>query len=184
MVTLHDIMSVDVRTIGPEATLREAAELLSAEHITGLPVVAADRVVGVISASDLLDFSSDLPGTPTTREEQIEWGGWGEPESWSEGDEPPAAYFAEYWEDAGADVFERMDEPDGPEWNVLEEHTVSEVMTRALVTLPPETPVREAAEYMLRTGVHRILVMADGALAGMVSTTDVVKAVAQYGLAG
>ena len=184
MVTLHDIMSVDVQTISPDATLREAAELLSGEHITGLPVVAADQVVGVISASDLVDFSSDLPGTPTTREEQIEWGTWQEVETWSEGDEPPAAYFAEYWEDAGADVFERMEETDGPEWNVLEEHTVSEVMTRTLVTLPPDTPVREAAEYMLRTGVHRILVMADGSLAGMVSTTDIVKAVAQHGLAG
>lgn len=184
MVTLHDIMSVDVRTISPEATLREAAELLADEHISGVPVVANGRVLGVVSATDLLDFASDVPGTPTAREDRVEYGEWPEPEEWVEGEEPPAAYFAEYWDDAGVEVSERVRETEGPEWNVLEEHTVSEIMTRTVVSLPADTRVRDAAEFMLRAGVHRVLVVEDDRLAGMVSTTDIVKAVAQYGLAG
>jgi CBS domain-containing protein len=39
MITLHDIMTVDVITVEPEASLREVAELLSSEHISGVPVV-------------------------------------------------------------------------------------------------------------------------------------------------
>ena len=77
-----------------------------------------------------------------------------------------------------------MTQAESPEWNVLEERTARELMTRALCTLPPDTDIREAAQYMLRAGIHRILVARNDYLVGVVTTTDVVKAVAQYGLAG
>lgn len=44
--------------------------------------------------------------------------------------------------------------------------------------------MREAAKLMLKAGVHRILVLEDGRLVGLASTTDVMKAVAQHGLGG
>lgn len=108
MVRLHDIMTVEVLTVGPETTLREAAELLFNEHVSGVPVVAAGHVVGVASATDILDFVSSEPGVPTERREMLEWGEWSEVEAWEEGAEPPAAFFVDYWSDAGADVRERM----------------------------------------------------------------------------
>ena len=37
---------------------------------------------------------------------------------------------------------------------------------------------QQAARSMLRAGVHRLLVMEDGRLAGLVTTTDLVRAVA------
>jgi CBS domain-containing protein len=57
-------------------------------------------------------------------------------------------------------------------------------MTQRLCELPPETDVQEAAEFMLRSGIHRVLVTQDSRLVGVVSTSDVVKAVSQYGLGG
>ena len=57
-------------------------------------------------------------------------------------------------------------------------------MTRSVCALASTTPVREAAECMLRAGVHRVLVMDDEELIGVVTTTDIVKAVAQHGLGG
>ena len=57
-------------------------------------------------------------------------------------------------------------------------------MTRSLCMLPAGTDVRDAAQFMLRAGIHRILVTREGRLAGVVTTMDVVKAVAQHGLAG
>lgn len=185
MITLHDIMSVDVRTVSPEATLREVAELLSGEHISGVPVVQGERVLGVISASDLLGFDADSRAVPTAREEgRLETGGEAEALGWREGDEPVPSYYVEMWENAGADVSARFGATDTPEWDVLEEHTASELMTRSVVSLPPETDAQEGARYMLRTGVRRVLVMEDERLLGLVSTTDFVKAVAQHGLGG
>ncbi|MBI4541298.1 MAG: CBS domain-containing protein [Gemmatimonadetes bacterium] len=39
--------------------------------------------------------------------------------------------------------------------------------------------MREAARYMLRTGVHPVLVTEHRRLLGIVSTTDIVRAVAE-----
>lgn len=185
MVRLHDIMTVDVLTVGPETTLREAAELLFDEHVSGVPVVAGDEVVGVVSATDILDFVSSEPGVPTGRPEAVEWGEWPETEgSAGEGEESPGAFFVDYWSDVSPYVRERLGSPEGPEWNFLEEHTVGEIMSRNVLALGPQTEVREAAKRMLRTGVHRLLVVEDGHLVGVVTTTDIVKAVAQHGLGG
>ena len=184
MVRLHDIMTVEVKAITPNMTLREAAEFLTTEHIGGAPVVSGDRVVGVVSVTDLLDFVSSNPGPPSAHEEAGEWSEPDSDERWNRGDEPAASYFEEFWADAGAQVDERFRQTMRPEWDVLEEHVVSEVMTQRLCELPPETDVQEAAEYMLRSGVHRILITRDARLLGVVSTTDIVKAVARFGLGG
>lgn len=184
MVRLHDIMTLDVLTVSPETTLREAAELLFDEHVSGVPVVAGEQVIGVVSTTDILDFVSSEPGVPTERREMLEWGQWPEIEPWEEGTEPPSAFFADYWSDAGAEVQERFQATQGPEWDRLNEHTVAEVMSRSALALKPGTEVREAAELMLTAGVHRVLVLEDGRLVGLVSTTDIMKAVSQHGLGG
>ncbi len=46
------IMSSPVTTIGPEATVHECLELMSARHIRHLPVVDHGRVVGMLSIGD------------------------------------------------------------------------------------------------------------------------------------
>jgi len=185
MVKLHDIMSVEVTSLDPNMTLREATEVLSSEHFGGAPVVAGDRVVGVISIADLLDFVSSNPGPPTLKEERAEWGESSEKEeAWNSRGEPAAAYFGEMWSDVFVQVDERFRKTDSPEWDILEEHVVSEIMTHSLCQLPPETDVRDAAEFMLRAGIHRVLVTEEGRLVGVASTTDIVKAVAQHGLGG
>lgn len=184
MVRLHDIMTLDVLTVSPETTLRDAAGLLADEFVSGAPVVAGTRVVGVVSASDIIRFVADEPGVPTERPDTLETGEWPGVEPWDEGAEAPGAYFADLWDDAGADVRARMQSPDGPEWNALEEHTVAEVMSRTVTALGREASVREAAELMLKAHVHRILVMEDEKLVGLVTTTDVLKAVSQHGIAG
>lgn len=184
MVRLHDIMTLDVLTLSPETTLRDAAGLFSDEYVSGAPVVAGTRVVGVVSASDIVSFVAGQPGVPTDRPDSVEYGEWPEVEPWEEGAEAPGAFFADYWSDVGVDVDTRMETSGSPEWNVLEEHTVSEVMTRTVTALGRDASVREAAELMLKADVHRILVMEADELVGLVTTTDVLKAVSQHGIAG
>ena len=186
MLRVRDVMTLDVVTVSPDLTLREAAETLATAGVTGLPVVAGNEVVGVVSASDLALFAADAPGSPTDRDFPSEPDGLSEEEERAAEapDDPTAAYFLAYWADAGVDVVERLASPDAPEWNVFDDHTVEEIMTRKLSSVGPDDSIRDAARFMLRTGVHRVLVMEDGSLVGLLSTTDVVKAVAQYGVAG
>jgi len=184
MATIRDIMTSNVKTVPPEMSLKELAELLTEEEVSGVPVVASGRVVGVVSTTDLLEFDSEGRDVPTFRaaggiHEPFEPGDGG---TQREGD-APAAYFADMWVDAGADVVTRIS-TEGPEWNALDDHVVDEVMTRTLLAVTPDADVREAARRMIIGGVHRLLVMEDGRLAGVVTTSDLVAAVASYGLGG
>lgn len=62
----------------------------------------------------------------------------------------------------------------------LEEVTVDEVMTRKVQSLPPDCSVDEAAALMGKKQIHRVLVMEEDALLGIVTTSDVAKAVAEH----
>src|SRR5688572_32494737 len=102
MLRLRDIMTSDVVSIGPELTLRDAMDLLTTRHISGAPVVARGKVVGVVSLTDLAESAAGMPGVPTQRPDVAEWGEFDNPGDWVEGDEPPSAFFAEMYDDAGA----------------------------------------------------------------------------------
>ena len=59
--TLVDkVMTKEVTTIGPEATLAEAAAQLYAKHRGCLPVMDGERVIGIITRRDLLRFANDV----------------------------------------------------------------------------------------------------------------------------
>lgn len=183
MLKLSDIMRDEVVTVGPESTLRDAVELFATLHISGAPVVAGERVVGVVSTSDILSFAASNPTVPTDHGEEAE-NEYPEPteaEEVEEENDASAAYFVDLWADAGAEVSERMTETEGPEWDILSEHIVAEVMTRRLHALPPDADVVRAAEVMAEARIHRVLVMSGEQLLGVVSTMDVTSAVARLG---
>jgi CBS domain-containing protein len=176
---LEELMVRDPLTVTPETTLREVVELLGARHISGMPVVTGETVVGVISVSDILSFLASAPVVPTERPDQMEWGTWGAAPEWTEGKESPSSHFLEFWHDTGAEVFQRFKEITRPEGDLLSEHTVGEVMTPVVCSLPPDATAAEAAAYMLRFGVHRVLVMEDDKLCGLVTTIDLMRALAE-----
>jgi CBS domain-containing protein len=53
-VIISDVMSCDLHTIEPEATLRDAAEKMIRCRIGCLPVVENSRLVGIITETDLM----------------------------------------------------------------------------------------------------------------------------------
>jgi CBS domain-containing protein len=55
---------------------------------------------------------------------------------------------------------------------------VRDLMTSPALTIAPEVDVKEAAQQMLYTGVHRLFVTTDDRVVGVISTTDIVRAVA------
>lgn len=185
MLKLRDIMTADVVTVTPEMSLRDAADLLARRHVSGAPVLAGGRVVGVVSASDIVAFAADAPGVPTERPADAEWLDSDEravDEDVEREDEAPGAWFTELWADVGEDVAERMAQARGAEWNVLDEHVVEEVMTRKLWVLAPDESVEEALRLMSAAAVHRVIVMEGPRLAGVVSTMDIARSVAEHRL--
>jgi CBS domain-containing protein len=171
MPKLSEIMSGDVVTIGPQASLRELVGVLRDEKVSGVPVVESGRVVGVVSASDLLDFEFEQPP-----DEVADWEG-SEPVRDEEDPEGSLGYYAGGW-DASLDVLGRIHRLEEPEWDRLMEHTVSEVMTRVAHALPPNEDVRSAARYMIRHNIHRVLVLEGDELIGIATAMDIVRAVA------
>jgi acetoin utilization protein AcuB len=136
MLKVRDLMTRDVLHVAPNATIRETAELLATEHVSGAPVVRLGKVVGMISARDLLDFIAALPADPEAVSGGLEHG-------------------------------------------ILDDHTVDEAMTPApLATIGPDVPASRAAEMMQQEQVHRLPVVEHDKLIGIITTTDLVKAVA------
>lgn len=180
MLTVRDIMTPDVLTLTPEATLREAVEALARRRVSGAPVVSGGCVVGTISAADILVFEASMPGVPTERESVESL--LDEPVDWDDEEVPPATYFTELWEDAGADVSERFSVSECPEWDVLSEHTVDEVMSPTVLAVPPTASVVMAAEALNHATMDRLLVVEDARLVGILTTMDVTRAVAVYAL--
>ena len=53
-----EIMSTDLVTIGPEAKLTEAADMLHSHRISALPVVKDNRLAGIITDTDIIRLIS------------------------------------------------------------------------------------------------------------------------------
>ena len=65
---VSEIMTKKVYTISPDSTLKECAEALNRYNINGLVVVEKEKVVGVITRSDI--FKAILPRYPDIIEEE------------------------------------------------------------------------------------------------------------------
>ncbi|MBN1621262.1 MAG: CBS domain-containing protein [Endomicrobiales bacterium] len=58
MIKAKEIMSKDVITISPDATLVDAIELLITKEISGMPVInAKNKIIGIITEKDLINFA-------------------------------------------------------------------------------------------------------------------------------
>jgi CBS domain-containing protein len=190
MPKVRDFMTREVVTLTPEMTLREAGNLFADAHVSGAPVVAAGRVAGVVTQSDILAF--------------LAAGGAGQPEgielrtpeeesrraplpSWDESLPEPDSFFSDPWTELGEETeaarlieTEPLADASGYEQSALDAHTVDEVMSRSLCAVRPDADIGEAAEYMRTAQIHRVLVMERDELLGILSTMDLAKAAADH----
>lgn len=182
MLTLQDIMTSDVFTVSPDLPLTDLLELFSGRHIGGAPVVSGGKVVGVVSATDLLSFAATLTA------KRDESAGSGTPERWEDdaeveaidAEEPSSRYFTHLWEESPETLDVEWDEVASDGRSALHEYTAADVMSRDVKSLPPLTEVAAAADFMNTAGIHRVLVMTDSHLDGIVSSMDIVDAVARH----
>jgi CBS domain-containing protein len=124
-----DLMQTDVRVVTADMPVSEVIVALDDARVSGLPVVdARNRVVGVVSATDLIAAQAE---TRDSEERQV----------------------------------------------LLEETRVRDLMTPHPLMIETGADVAEAARHMLYAEVRRLFVEENGVLVGVISQTDIVRAV-------
>lgn len=59
-VKVESVMTADPRTVTPDTSLKEAAGIILEMKVGGLPVVDGDRLVGIITETDLMNALEEL----------------------------------------------------------------------------------------------------------------------------
>jgi CBS domain-containing protein len=156
----RDLMTTAPITVSPEASLLQVHRLFVEEEINGAPIVDDDgAVLGVISSLDLL------------RAVQEEY------------DEGAAAsvptYFREHLPYSGPDWI-RAPEDFQDRLGAL---TAIDAAVTEIVTVAPDAPVGEVARTMCEQRIHRVLVVDDGQLVGILTSFDLLRLIQNGGLA-
>jgi CBS domain-containing protein len=158
-IQAKDLMQKDVVRFEASASISEAVAAFEDLHISGAPVVdGLGQVVGVLSASDIVRPERVRVGIGVRRETE------------------PAV---RSWDDEGVDGEDEILSRDGYGVESLASDTVADWMTREIVSVAPDTSLREVCRKMLHHNVHRVLVLEQKRLAGILSTFDVVRCVAE-----
>jgi CBS domain-containing protein len=157
-LTARHIMSGDVVTVLPTCSLRACAATLRDNRITGAAVVTtAGKLIGVISETDLVERDAQ----PVVSSFIVR----------SAPDPAPGRTDAK-----GAAVAEPIEEP-------RESGTVADVFSPYVVTAGPDERLEDLAALMVRHRIHRLFIVDGQRLAGVVSSMDVMRAIASVRIA-
>jgi CBS-domain-containing membrane protein len=140
-----DVMTRNIHSVRPDATIAEAITLMLDNRISGLPVIdEAGRLAGVLTEGDLMRRGE----TGTERQRP----------RWLEILMGPGRLAGEYVRTHG--------------------RKIGEVMTRDVVSVTPDTPLREVVELMERHRIKRVPVLDGDVLVGILSRADLLRALA------
>ncbi len=129
-VPVSTIMTKNVIKLNLTDDLTKAEMLFKKHHIRHIPVVNSNKIIGMLSYTDLLRIS---------------------------------------FVDAVDDEDEVVDV------TVYNMFTVEQVMAKKLVTVSPETTIKEVAEILSSREFHALPVVEGDLLVGIVTTTDIIK---------
>jgi CBS domain-containing protein len=63
-ISAGDLMTADVAAVAPDTPVEEALEMMLDAEVITLPVVEGDRVVGVVSRTDMVRLIEELESAP------------------------------------------------------------------------------------------------------------------------
>jgi len=146
---VKDVMSKNVITISSEESVRDAIEKMAKNNISGLIVVENEKVVGVISESDIIKFvSSEFPEIKTPMNVTLS--------------------ILQVLE-SGIRIIKEMKK--------IGKLKVKDLMNKKIFSVKPEDTILEAARTMSKKDVRRLPVIDEsGKLVGVISRTDILKA--------
>jgi CBS domain-containing protein len=148
LITAADLMNPRVLTVREDLTVRELANVLVENEISGAPVEdRSGKLVGVVSLTDI--------AAALAEDDELE------------AESERGDFFLSEWQDDG------MSREEIEELGLDEaELTVVDIMTPEVFTVREDTPVSEIAEAMIQNHVHRILVTREDRVVGIISTSD------------
>ena len=129
-VPVSTIMTKNVVKLNLSDDLTKAESLFKKYHIRHIPVVYSNKIVGMLSYTDLLRISF-------------------------------------------ADAID--DDEDVVDITVYNMFTVEQVMAKKIVSISPETTIKEAAQILSTKEFHALPVCEGELLVGIVTTTDLIK---------
>ncbi|NMC10698.1 MAG: CBS domain-containing protein [Methanothrix sp.] len=148
---VRDVMNVKPISIQADKSVSEAARVLRENKISGMPVLDGERLVGIVSESDLLRLLSV----------QEDSGSLWLPSPFEVFEVPFRDLMK--WERMRAS----MDE--------IPKKKVASVMSRNLHEVGPDDTVEEAASIMTRHRINRLPVVVEGRLVGIVTRGDIIS---------
>ena len=119
-MNVGEIMTRNVYTVGPPATVKTATKLMREKDVGSLVVMEDDKPVGVITERDIVVEVTSKKLKPT-------------------------------------------------------EITVGEIYSSPLVSISPETSVKDAGRIMLDKNIRRLPVAQEGELVGIVTEKDILR---------
>jgi CBS domain-containing protein len=149
-LTARDIMCSPAVCAVEGTTVQELLALLDEKRISGVPVVNFEaRLTGVISITDLLSLSIEIANAGVVDESDFHT----------------------------SPAMDRLAEANGllvPDEDVME-LPVGDLMSRKVITATEDTPIGEIAHTLLAHKIHRLIIVRDELVIGIVSTGDILR---------
>ena len=157
MITAASLMQSDPQSVDPSMPITKLERLFLSSGFGGFPVVEEGRLVGVVSRSDVVRSIQ----AEQSRAEQISDYYLS---NLTDAPQPEAASF----EATAAQVGVR-----------LAGLKVDDVMSHRVVSVAAKDPIRDVASFMVEGQIHRVPVVEGDRLVGLLTSTDLVRAIAE-----
>lgn len=157
-----DLMQKNVAYLNVDDSIEEAISTFEGNRISGAPVVdRAGRLVGFLSSSDIARIEHVRDGRLDADRDFAMANAESEDESWSENLE--------------RDILGKEDYSS----EVLGRQSVADWMNPDVISVEPDASLKDVCALMTKESIHRVLVVDDQTVKGIVSTFDVVRVLAR-----
>jgi CBS domain-containing protein len=150
-LTARDVLHAAMTSVRPGDLLDLAERIMVEQRLTGLPVIESNKLVGVISRSDIARVHVLAEALDGQIAEEL------------------------HWDETQADGFKHDDGEKFEGFKArMEKVRVKDVMRSQVVTCGPDAPIRDIALLLVRNHIHRVFVVDKNQTLGVVNSLDLV----------
>lgn len=152
MKVAREIMNKKVITFFPNDSIFNVAKIFSKKDISGAPVMEKGKMIGMITLADIIRFIDlKLSNLPTM---------------YVPGLTSLLLMFIQ---------MEKINIDFKSEMKKITHTKIRDVMRTKIITVKPEATILEVAEIMDKNNMHRVLVIENNKLVGIIARSDVIK---------